>query len=313
MNHTRRSLPLAVLLLLIVPATGAAQQQGWFNDYRAARELAASRKSTLLVHIYSRQCGPCMQMEQTVFTDPAVQSALTRGIVAVKIDGSANPTLVKQFGVSGYPADIHIRPGRSPVLRQGALRRDEFLHFLKQIAAPVNTTTVEHSSETPKRPAQVNAPNPRTPPKTNPPDSKDGRKVAGPVVARDDADEPLNSPLIGLQGFCPVTLRQHQKIVVGDARYTAVYQGVRYQFASPQLTAIFRADPDRYAPAVQGCDTVTLARDQKAIQGSILHGTWYAGRLYLFQSAENLQTFKSAPITWSRIRSAQKNDARAHQ
>ncbi|MEY3459716.1 MAG: hypothetical protein RL215_2873 [Planctomycetota bacterium] len=313
MNSNHRWLPLALLLFLFTPATASAQQQGWFSDYREARELAASRKATLLVHVFGRQCIPCRQMERTVFTDPAVQSALTRGIVAVKIDGDANPALVKQFGVSGYPADIHMRPGKSPVLRQGAFKRDEFLSFLGEIAAPVVTKNTNNPGETPKRTDPIYAPNPRPAPKKNFAVDNDDRKVPGPVAPAEGPDDALNSPLIGLQGFCPVTLRQHRKIIAGNPRYRATYQGVRYQFATPELLAIFRADPDRYAPAVQGCDPVTLVRDQRATPGSILHGTWYAGRLYLFQSAENLQTFKSAPLTWSQIRSAQKNDERARQ
>jgi YHS domain-containing protein/thiol-disulfide isomerase/thioredoxin len=308
MNILRKMLLLSVLLLTL-QTNAAAQQRGWHSDYQTARELARSQNATLLVHVFGPECPPCQRMERTVFTDPAVQQALTAGIVAVKIDGAANPALIKQLGVRSYPSDVITRPGKLPFIKAGAVNRDEYLAFLNQIAAhptpkqsasnkPVNTQTSKNDRK------DLVAPEPRSPMATTQPTPQRAEKQN----SANTPNQPLNSPLIGLDGFCPVTLYQQRRIKPGNPRYTAIHQGIRYQCASAEFRDLFRANPERYAPAAQGCDPIALVRDQRAVPGTIRFGVWYAGKLYLFQSNENLQTFKAAPLTWSRVQSARKDD-----
>ena len=299
-----RKLLLLPFLLLMLQANAVAQQHGWYTDYRTAHELARSQNATLLVHVFGPQCAPCQLMERTVFTDTQVRQALTNGIVAVKIDGSANPTLVNQLGVLGYPSDVIMIPGKLPFVKRGALNRDEYLALLSQIASPT-ARPQPNDTQPPKsgRPDLV-APEPRNPQTTPRPIPKVTENRTNSSLD----DQTLNSQLTGMDGFCPVTLHQQRKIKPGNPRYTAIHQGIRYQFASADFRDLFRANPERYAPAAQGCDPIALVRDQKAVPGTIRFGVWYAGKLYLFQSAENRQTFKAAPLTWSRVQSARKDD-----
>lgn len=306
---------LVLILLLLTPQTrAAAQQHGWYTDYRTAQQLAQSKNATLLVHVFGPQCTPCQRMERTVFTDPEVQQALTEGIVAVKIDGSANFALVTQLGVRNYPSEIITRPGNPPFIKAGAVNRDQYLAFLRQIAArptPAQSTSKKSVNPTPAKPSRTDlvAPEPRKPesaPRPMP-------QVADKQDAGDAPNQPLDFPLTGLDGFCPVTLQQQRKIKPGNPRYSAIYQGIRYQFASADFRDQFRAAPERYAPAAQGCDPIALVRDQRAVPGTIRFGVWYSGKLYLFQSAANLQTFKAAPLTWSRVQSARKEKQTIHR
>lgn len=306
-------LPLIAILLLHAPVT-TAQEAGWFSDLQSARELAAQRGVTLLIHVYGQQCPPCLRMERDVFADPRIQSALTRGIVAVKLNGDANPTLTRELGVRSYPADVVLRPGLPTAVLHRPHSTAEYLALLDSIAVnpPAHTTkpappklprtdsrgTRAHSGS--KRRSQIQAPEPRANANMAP------RKYPA------DGDA-LNTSLVGLDGFCPVTLQQRRILSPGRPELTAVHEGVRYQFASAELRSLFNAEPGRYAPVVQGCDPVTLAREHRAVPGSVRYGAWYAGRLYLFQSDANRQTFKASPVTWTKIQSAAAPSARVRR
>jgi YHS domain-containing protein/thiol-disulfide isomerase/thioredoxin len=301
-------LPLLSALLLLpvtVTATATAQDAGWFTDFHAARELATRQNVTLLVHVYGPHCAPCLRMEREVFTVPRIQTALTRGIVAVKLNGQENFALISKLGVKGYPADVIFKPGFERVVRQRPFTADEYLALLESIATPV--------SAPPAKPEQSKATsgtrredNRRAPVQAPPP-------PANPRRLTDSATNSLNTSLIGLDGFCPVTLQQRRVLKPGVPGFAAEHEGVRYQFASGELRDVFQANPTLYAPAVQGCDPITLAREQRAVPGSVRYGTWYAGKLFLFQSDANRQTFKASPAVWTRIQSATNPPARARR
>ncbi|MFM7039128.1 MAG: thioredoxin family protein [Planctomycetaceae bacterium] len=296
-----QSLFVTLIALLLLPATATAQQAGWFSDLQTARELAAQRNATLLVHVYGPQCPPCRRMDRDVFSVPQVQAALTRGIVAVKLNGDANPSIIRDLGVRSYPADVIFKPGAPIEVRHRSHSTTEYLALLDSIA----THPPAPATQAPKAVAgntghpSVSAPSP----------SRNARRPSSPQQQSDsppsaEEENILNSNLVGLDGFCPVTLHQRRIPRPGNPEFAAVHQGIRYYFASAELRNRFRADPSRYAPAIQGCDPITLTREQRAIPGSIRFGAWYLGRLYLFQSEANRRLFSASPGAWTKIQSA---------
>jgi YHS domain-containing protein len=296
-----QSLLITLLALLLFPATATAQQAGWFTDLQTARELAMQRQATLLVHVYGPQCPPCRRMDRDVFSLPQVQAALTRGIVAVKLNGDANPTLIRELGVRSYPADVIIRKGLPTEVRHRPCSATEFLALLESIAAPLPASPVpvkDAASGNATR-SPIFAPSPSRNARLSPSPQQQSDSPPNAVDAN-----VLNSNLLGLDGFCPVTLHQRRSLRPGNPEFAAVHQGIRYYFANAELRNLFRADPTRYAPAVQGCDPITLTREQRAIQGSIRFGAWYNGRLYLFQSEANRRLFSASPAGWTKIQSA---------
>lgn len=316
------TLPLLAALLLLPHTTATAQDAGWFSDFESARKLAARNNATLLVHVYGPHCPPCLRMEREVFTVPQIQTALTHGIVAVKLNGDANPSLIRELGVRSYPADVIFKPGLPREVRHRPHSTQEYLVLLNSIAAPVaanpqnppqtfNTPAISDSDtrrgnksrgDTLREDASrsdVQAP----PPATNA--SRQSAPTPRPRSADNPADvDALNTSIVGLDGFCPVTLQQRRVLTPGKPELFVDHEGVRYQFASARLRDLFSSDPSRYAPAVQGCDPITLTREQRAVPGSVRYGVWYAGKLFLFQSEANKQTFKASPPAWSKIQSA---------
>ena len=103
-----------------------------------------------------------------------------------------------------------------------------------------------------------------------------------------------NAPL-GLDGYCPVSLREKQAWVLGDVRFGMQHHGRTYLFAGPEEMQRFQANPDRFSPVMRGDDPV-LALDQgQTVPGSRMYGVSYADHVYLFCSEQTLQTFQQNP------------------
>lgn len=101
--------------------------------------------------------------------------------------------------------------------------------------------------------------------------------------------------LPGLKGFCPVALRDHRDLVDARSEFRVVYNNKTYYLGSSEAVQTFLGDPAKYAPASRGCDVIQLSVTGEESEGSLEHAVWYKGRLYMFASAETMDTFVAAP------------------
>lgn len=101
--------------------------------------------------------------------------------------------------------------------------------------------------------------------------------------------------LRGLKGFCPVALRDHRDLVDAQSQFRVVYNDKTYYLSSSEAVSEFHSDPAKYAPAARGADVIHLAITGEELEGTLDHAVWYKGRLYLFSSAETMETFVAAP------------------
>ncbi len=99
----------------------------------------------------------------------------------------------------------------------------------------------------------------------------------------------------GMEGCCPVTLRDRRVMVPGKAEHATEWQGVTYRFASAQAQAEFEAQPEHYAPAKGGQDVILLADSGQNVPGTLEHAVWYHHQLYLFQSSQTMEAFSASP------------------
>ncbi len=100
---------------------------------------------------------------------------------------------------------------------------------------------------------------------------------------------------IGLKGFCPVMLRDHRELVDASPDFQIEYNGQTYYVSSEEALATFAADPAKYAPALGGSDVIHRDLTGEELPGSLDHAVWYRGRLYMFATAETMETFVAAP------------------
>jgi YHS domain-containing protein len=111
-----------------------------------------------------------------------------------------------------------------------------------------------------------------------------------PVASRTSGGMPL-----GLEGYCPVTLREKATWVEGRAQYGACHRGRTYLFAGESEQRTFLGDPDRYAPALSGDDPVMAFDAGRQVAGQRQYGVTYQSRVYLFSSPETQSVFTAAP------------------
>lgn len=83
-------------------STTASREISWFTDFSRAKEQALKLDRPILVDFTAEWCGWCKKLDQEVWPDPKVVAA-AQPFICVKVDGDANPQLVKNFKVSGYP------------------------------------------------------------------------------------------------------------------------------------------------------------------------------------------------------------------
>jgi protein disulfide-isomerase len=103
---------------------------------------------------------------------------------------------------------------------------------------------------------------------------------------------PPGSPPLVLDGYCPVSLREKKAWVAGNVRWGAIHHRHTYLFAGEAEQRAFLADPESYAPILDGIDPVLALDRNQAIPGKReFGGRDQMGRLYLFASEETLKVF----------------------
>jgi protein disulfide-isomerase len=106
---------------------------------------------------------------------------------------------------------------------------------------------------------------------------------------------PTGNPPLGLDGYCPVELTDHQRWVGGDPRWGLIHRGRTYLFAGPEQRDRFNETPDRYAPVLSGSDVVLAVDEGASVPGRREHGAWFEQHVYLFSSEATLRKFDAAP------------------
>lgn len=120
-----------------------------------------------------------------------------------------------------------------------------------------------------------------------------------PAPASHTAAVPSNTPPVGFDGCCPVTLKKVKKWVHGDPQFGAVHRGRTYLFVGPKERDEFMANPDGFSPVFAGMDPVMLLEHQKLAPGQRKFGYEYGGSFYLFSSAETMKKFADSPQTFA--------------
>ena len=102
-------------------------------------------------------------------------------------------------------------------------------------------------------------------------------------------------PSVALGGYCPVELGRNGRWVLGDLRWTVVYQGWIYRLSGAEQRQQFLADPDRFAPVNSGNDVVLSVDKNRNVPGQPAYCATYNNRLYMFSSAATQAEFNRNP------------------
>ena len=108
----------------------------WAPNLPAALTMASRQNQLVLVHFWAPGCGPCMALERNVFSRPEVAQALARDFVAVKINAEAMPETARKYKVDRWPMDVVITPAGYPLHSMVSPQDpNEYMQTLYRVAA----------------------------------------------------------------------------------------------------------------------------------------------------------------------------------
>jgi len=242
----------------------------WLTDYQDALQIAREQQKPILLHFFATWCGPCRSMDQQVLHTADVKQILGVDVIGVKIDSDKNPAIIKKFGIGSLPSDLVIDPDGKILYRSSGFKsKNNYISAISSSAKKFEPKQMEmEMAEMNEQPA-----------------------VSG-----------KNKTLLGLEGFSPVVLREERQWVAGSGEFVSEYQGIVYHLQSEQEKQTFDSDPGRYAPQLLECDPVEMYFTDKAVHGSTQYGAYFDGKLYLFVSHDNRETFKKSPLKFTETR-----------
>lgn len=98
---------------------------------------------------------------------------------------------------------------------------------------------------------------------------------------------------LALDGNCPVSLRNRNKLVPGTPEMVSIHDARRYLFVSAHEKRAFDVAPAAYSPALWGNCVVCKVDEHKDVSGIPDHNSWFANRMYVFSSTEHKRLFSS--------------------
>src|SRR5256885_3479040 len=127
---------LCCCLALLLPATPARaeDQMPWVADFQTACGMAAEQHRLVLLHFFNDNCGPCVRLEQNVFSKVEVAEAVAQNYLAVKVHAGKNPQLAARYRINQWPTDVFVTASGLEVFRTISPQKPaEYIAVLHQV------------------------------------------------------------------------------------------------------------------------------------------------------------------------------------
>lgn len=115
-----------------------------------------------------------------------------------------------------------------------------------------------------------------------------------------------SQPQIGIKGYCIVCVVEAKRWVKGTTDYPVTYDGMTYLFPGTESRNLFVANPQKYAPVLNGDSVVSFAKSGKRVAGSVRYATLHKKRVYMFSNSDerrefraNIKKFENADVAFS--------------
>ncbi|MBC7964493.1 MAG: thioredoxin family protein [Fuerstia sp.] len=254
----------------VVSDAGEASTGKWVDSFDDAKKLSIEKNVPIILHFEAVWCGACRTMDSAVLSQPDVVKHLGSTVIGVRVDADRHPELIAKYGISSLPTEVVIGSDGQELARYaGSATLAEYIARLDKSGASneaePNTNAVQELDENLRRCLLV---------------MRDGK-------------------VVGLGGFCPVTMMRDKKWLKGSEEFVGSHDGVDYFFQSAAEREVFFASPEQFIPGLHGCDPVELQRGRRAETGAIELGAFYKGRVFFFTSPSNRSLFKSNPAWYA--------------
>jgi protein disulfide-isomerase len=252
-------------------------------NHQAAREAWGNPAGSVVGDRYAGTATTSQQPPQ-VIDNPYMQPP-----AAISGNNAAAPGQYTQQPPQGNSPQADPRDGTQPPahgMPPAGQTGDHYQNNGQQLPAqqaqqPLGASSEPPSGSTPQQPYGS------APAQTPPPQSHAQNNPQPPAAA------PTGQPPLGLEGFCPVTLKQSTppRWQPGDPKWGAIHRGRTYLFAGPSEQQRFLQYPDYYSPVLSGIDPVLALDQQQLVEGRRKHGVFYEDQMYLFANESTLARF----------------------
>lgn len=129
LKHTLLSI---ILFLVAFKATSQAERLTIMSADSIDLKILVTSTKPVLLDFYATWCGPCKQMDRTVFSHPKVYTYLNRDVVFIKvnIDSGIGKELKRKYKVTAYPTYVLIKGGNEASRKAGKTSRGNFLNWV---------------------------------------------------------------------------------------------------------------------------------------------------------------------------------------
>ena len=108
----------------------------WVADFGTACGMAAEQRRLVLLHFYNDNCGPCVRVDQNVFSKPEVAEAVSQSYVAVKVQRekirNSRRSITSTNGRPTFLSPLLASKSFAPSARQNPT---DYIAVLNQVAA----------------------------------------------------------------------------------------------------------------------------------------------------------------------------------
>ncbi|MBB3207946.1 protein disulfide-isomerase [Rhodopirellula rubra] len=294
----------------------AAAEIPWRGELTTAHAEAKAQNKALLLHFYSDNCVWCDRLEAGAFQSPDVAAAVAGGFVPVKIHAGQSPELAKMFKVTKFPTDVVVTPAGKTLAH--SVSPQDPNRYIAMLAQAGNQMIAAQSA-------------PTTP--TMQPGQTQAQLASAPTQPAARPQMPVNAagsfamqqvPSNGQMPAHPPTANPHAGMPLpggatarlAGARTDGMSLGMPAQMTDPvadisspateQLGVTEEPTPasaSQPSPklAMEGYCAVTVIDEDKWVEGNPKFGVVHLGKLYLFSSAEKMETFLADPMPYTPV------------
>jgi thioredoxin-like negative regulator of GroEL len=124
----------AIMMLVVVPDVGRAGEGiEWAASFESAMEQARAESKFVMVDFYTTWCHWCRVLDQKTYSDARV-AALADRMINVKVNAEAEPSIARQYRITGYPTVVFVHPdGEARKVLRGFKPPEGFIPLMEQV------------------------------------------------------------------------------------------------------------------------------------------------------------------------------------
>ncbi len=300
--RTAAPLFLMTVSTFALVASSAHAEIAWRDNLRTAHAEAEAEGKQLLLHFYTDNCSWCEKLEAGAFQSRQVHESVQQHVVPVKVHAEENPKLTEMFSVQKFPTDVIVTV-QGETLSHSVSPQDPSSYVAMLDAAGTTPATNEPDSErvANQTAAPATSGNADAAPQPQPAEPQPHAGLASPEATAGMPQQRTNEFVLpaGKPGQATNQLASsgsQERDLPGPAAPAAELPNDDAPRFEPQ-----KRESEVPELAIQGFCPVSVIEEDRWVEGNPDFGVIHLGMLYLFGSAEKMQTFLDDPIPYTPV------------